>query len=406
MRVLFTVSSWPTHYMSMVPLGWALQSAGHEVRVLCAPSQADTVSRAGLVPVPVLGGMEVVVRNRLEYYGEAVRGTWPYPWLPLHPITGRQMSRLDDFDLVEYRREIEPVFAEQAGRSMDAAVTFARGWRPEVILHDPVSLEGLLAAKVIGVPEVMSLWGPVGTHEPDGVRIVPDDLGDWFPRYGLPAMSVDLIEHIADPCPPPVVPPCTADRLPIQYLPYNGPGAMSGWAMEPPARPRVCVAWSTALTTMSGPNSYLLPAVLRGLADLDVEVVLTATSRDAAALGKMCGPVRVLERFPLNLLLPSCDAVVHHGGAGSSMTAMWAGVPQLALTFAREQTTNGERIEAAGAGRHLLGHHASPAVIRDTVADIVETSGYRRGAADLRAELRRRPTPAEFVETLDKLARG
>lgn len=85
MRVLFTLSSWPTHYASMVPLGWALQAVGHEARVLCTPSQTGWVSAAGLNPTPILDGMNVVRRLRLQYYHEARDGVWPYPWLPPPP---------------------------------------------------------------------------------------------------------------------------------------------------------------------------------------------------------------------------------------------------------------------------------------------------------------------------------
>jgi UDP:flavonoid glycosyltransferase YjiC (YdhE family) len=67
MRVLFTVSSWATHYAAMVPIGWALQAAAHEVRVLCSPSQVATLTGAGFIPVPLLDSPEDEVRLRLQY---------------------------------------------------------------------------------------------------------------------------------------------------------------------------------------------------------------------------------------------------------------------------------------------------------------------------------------------------
>src|SRR4051812_20267474 len=126
MRVLFTVSAWPTHYASMIPMGWALQAMGHEVRVLCPPSQASQLTGAGLIPVPVLAGMDVVTRNCLQYYQEAVTGIFPFPWLPLHPVTRAPMTSLADFDVEDYRRTVEPELARATGRGCDAAVGFAR----------------------------------------------------------------------------------------------------------------------------------------------------------------------------------------------------------------------------------------------------------------------------------------
>ncbi len=406
MRVLFTVSSWPTHYMSMVPLGWALQTAGHEVRVLCAPSQVRPLARVGLLAVPVLDGMEVVVHNRLEYFTEAVEGRWPYPWPPIHPLTGAPLATLDDFDLDGYRRSVLPELAERAGRGFDRTVHIARWWQPELVVHDPLSLEGLLAARVTGVPAALSLWGPIGTHEPDGPRLLPDDISGSFERHGLGPFSPDLVDHVIDPCPASIAPAVAATRLPVRYVPCNLGGSLPGWAREPASRPRVCVTWSTALTTMSGPRSYVLPDIVRGLSALDIELVVTATEADVAALRPVPPSVRVLTHCPLHLLLPTCDVVVHHGGAGSTMTAVRAGVPQLALTFASEQVRNSARIGAAGAGRQLPGHLVTASTVRDAVLELLTTASYRRAAAQLRDDAARRPTPAELAETLDKLARG
>jgi hypothetical protein len=403
-RVLFTVSAWPTHFMSMVPTGWALQAAGHEVRVLCTPSQSAALSGAGLIPVPVLRSMDIAIGNRLQYYWEAVAGVWPYPWLPLHPLTGEEMASLDDFDVAAYRRDVEPGLAEQAARSFDEAVAFARYWQPDLVLHDPVSLEGILAAKVVGVPAVVFLWGPAGTHEAEHMRIVPCDLSKSFPRFGLGDFDLDMIEYAADPCPSTVAPPTEAERLAVCYVPYNGSAPVPKWLMEEPARPRVCVVWSTALTTMSGPNSYLLPMLVDALVGRGFEIVLTATVADVRAFGQSPDSVRVMENFPLRLLLPSCDAVVHHGGGGSTMTSIWSTTPQLAVTFASEQAVNGERIAATGAGVWIPGHGVSRAAIRDAVDDLLTVESYRDSMAELNRELCARPTPADLVGDLQLLA--
>lgn len=384
----------------MVPIGWALTAAGHDVRVLCDPSQSGTVAGAGLTPVGVLEGGDIAVANRMQYYWQAVRGQWPYPWLPLHPLSGTQLDHLAGFDFKDYRARIEPVAAARARRTFDAAVSYTRFWRPDLVLHDPTSLEGLLAAKVTGTPAAMGLWGPTGTEEAEYMRIVPTDFTGSFPRYGLGELSLDMVEHVIDPCPPALAPATAAKRLPVGYVPYNGTGTLPGWLLEPRSRKRVCVAWSTALTNMSGPQSYLLPSILRSLAGLDIEVVITATAQDVTALGHVPDNVRVLERFPLRLLLPSCDAIVHHGGAGTTMTALWAGIPQLALTFAPEQTVNGQRVTATGAGLHMLGHLADESSILMAVRKLL-TEPYAQSARSLRLESTRQPTPAELVSTLE-----
>ena len=132
--------------------------------------------------------------------------------------------------------------------------------------------------------------------------------------------------------------------------------------------------------------------------------MLTAPADDLARLGTVPPGVRALERYPLHALLPTCAAVVHHGGAGCVMTALDAGVPQLALTFAVEQECNGERVAGAGAGLQMRGHLAEPAAVRAAVTDLLAKPSFARSAAALRDDLRGRPTPASLVDQLAALA--
>lgn len=53
MRILFATYSEKTHFLSMVPLAWALRSAGHDVRVASQPELVDVITTAGLPAVPV-----------------------------------------------------------------------------------------------------------------------------------------------------------------------------------------------------------------------------------------------------------------------------------------------------------------------------------------------------------------
>ena len=48
------------------------------------------------------------------------------------------------------------------------------------------------------------------------------------------------------------------------------------------------------------------------------------------------------------------DAVVTHGGAGTTLGALAFGVPLLVLPQGADQYANAERVVAAGAGRQLL----------------------------------------------------
>ncbi|MFE9117175.1 glycosyltransferase [Streptomyces sp. NPDC007172] len=67
------------------------------------------------------------------------------------------------------------------------------------------------------------------------------------------------------------------------------------------------------------------------MADLDVEVVATLNAEQLDALGPTPPNVRAVDFVPLNQLLPSCAAIIHHGGAGTFLTALAHGVPQVVV---------------------------------------------------------------------------
>jgi UDP:flavonoid glycosyltransferase YjiC (YdhE family) len=409
MRVLFTTSEWPTHYFPMVPLGWALQAAGHEVRVACPPSQTDFVARAGLVPLPVMDGPDLMFKTRLARYRAALASGRPAaPGSVLHPVTGEPLARLADFDLGGYAARFKERNLRLMRDSCDRVVDFARRWSPDLVVSDPQNVEGVLAAKVLGVPAVCHLFGSVGTHETEpGLDIVLEDHSCSFARYAVPEMSADLIDYVIDPNPVCAAPRNLVPSLPVRYVPYNGPGGIPAWAEQRSDRPRVLIAWGTSLTNIYGSTAFLVPMMLSALADLDVEVLVVAKERDRAALGELPGNARSLDRWcPLRLLLPGCAAVVHYGSGGSSLTATVAGVPQLALTFAAEQAMNSRRLAAGGSLLHEDGFTATPELVRDRVGALLVDPVYRAAAEVVRAQALARPTPVELVDTLVGIAGG
>ncbi|MDO0926706.1 methyltransferase [Streptomyces sp. TG1A-8] len=407
MRVLFTVSDWPGHYYPLVPLGRALQAAGHEVRVACAAGESAALRRAGLTPEPLLRpALGMAEQGRLNNYWAAQKGAWPYDRLPPHPVTGEELRRLEDFDFAAFRTTERPRILRATREGFDAVVGFARAWRPDLVVHDRMSIEGLLAARVLGVPAVLHLWGPHGTAEPEPeLRIIPGDPTGSFPRYGAGEMGTDLIEYVLDPCPPGLEPPTDARRLRMRYVPYNGPGTAP--RLEPPSggRPRVCLVWGRSLAGVYGPVARLVPELAASCAATGAEVLVLADPEDTAALGTPPPGVRLLPGAPLGDVLPGCAAVVHHGGAGCTMTAVAAGVPQLGVPFSAEQHLNVRRVAGAGAGLVVPASDGDrPAAVRDALTRLLRDPVHRTRAARLREELAGLPGPAEIVPVLEDIA--
>src|SRR5205809_6196979 len=132
MRVLFTTSNWAGHWFCMVPLGWALQAAGHEVRVLCPPAQQAAVRQTGLCAVPVLKSADMMYVARLTLYADVVRGRRSLPWPPLHPGTGKPVESLDDFDVEAAEAEFIPGYYAAVRHTYEQTVAYAEGWRPDL----------------------------------------------------------------------------------------------------------------------------------------------------------------------------------------------------------------------------------------------------------------------------------
>ncbi|MEV4636625.1 nucleotide disphospho-sugar-binding domain-containing protein [Actinoplanes sp. NPDC049548] len=404
MRFLFTTSNWRGNYFCMVPLGWALQAAGHQVRVACPPEQADAIAHAGLVPVPVLEGLDVMRLERMARYSEALAGE--HPLLPLHPVTGRPVSRLDEFD----PEAAWPPFWEQTlasmRRSCDNAVGFAREYRPDLVVWDLMSEEGALAAAVTGVPAVFHPPGMYGTVEiVDGEDMSPGDPSGSFPRHGLGRWGRGDIGYVLDPSPPSVHPPVgDALRLPVRYVPYNGPGAMPDWVLDRPRRPRVSLIWGNAATAMYGTQVPALRYAIDAALAAGAEVVLTAGAAQVEALGTLPDRVRVLRDFPIHLLLPTSDVIIHQGSANGLMPAAAAGVPQLSLALSVDQVLPSERLARTGAVVTLRGLTAGPAEIRSAVEALLTDPRYAAAADRVRAEMAAQPSPAQLVATLERLA--
>ena len=61
-----------------------------------------------------------------------------------------------------------------------------------------------------------------------------------------------------------------------------------------------------------------------------------------------------LDSAPHDWLFPRCEAVVHHGGAGTTAAALRAGIPSVVLPFGGDQMFWGKRIYELGAGSYPI----------------------------------------------------
>jgi UDP:flavonoid glycosyltransferase YjiC (YdhE family) len=155
----------------------------------------------------------------------------------------------------------------------------------------------------------------------------------------------------------------------------RGAAAPEGIAEGPPL---VLVSFST---TAQG-QAPVVARCIRALAGLPVRGLVTAGPA-LAGLDLPAAPnVRVVASLSHDAVMPHCAAVICHGGHGTLIRPLMAGVPVVCLPMGRDHPENAVRVVSRGAGL-ALSRHAGRRRIRAAVAKILTDPAFRRGAAAL-----------------------
>ena len=282
-------------------------------------------------------------------------------------------------------------------RTSCAARTLAGQWRPDVVVRDELDLGAAVAAEALGLPHAaVTVIAAGGFVRPDVVGAALDDL---LREHGLPPDASMLHRHLT------VVPVPPTFRDPTDPVPGRVVHVRpAGWSASRGGPPLVLVTLGTVFAQESGD---LLARLLAGVRDLPVDVLVTVgPALDPAELGPQPPHVRVERHVPLAEVLPRCAAVVSHGGSGTVVAALAAGVPCVVLPLGADQPLNADRCVALGVGLALDAVSASPAKVREAVADVMADPSYRRAAEALRDEVAALPGPERVVEELEQLVRG
>ncbi|RAY12710.1 glycosyl transferase family 28 [Actinomadura craniellae] len=432
MRVLFVTYPAKAHAYPQVPLAWALRAAGHEVCVISQPDVVDDITGSGLTAVPIgeMLNLEERIqeeerakeRDRESGAGFALEpGEEPDPEL---------LMRLDELQpekiTLDYMQGMFTVMASLAFDSvteehaLDELVAFMRGWGPDLVIWDPLVFAGGVAAQACGAAHARMLYGLdlVGWMRgqylaavADRPALLRDDpMAEWLDgvagRYGG-EFSEDLVmgQWTIDPMPGSLRLPVNHHYVPVRYVPYNGPAAMPEWLREPPKRPRVCLTLGLSFREVMGGDKVSIGELLGAAADLDVEVVATLDAEQLATAGRVPDNVRAVDFVPLNELLPTCSAIVHQGGFGSTLTALAHGVPQVIIPADLWDTeARAQLMHRSGAALHLpRTAEISAAGLRDLLVRVLEERSFQESAARLRTEALGTLGPADLVPVLERL---
>jgi UDP:flavonoid glycosyltransferase YjiC (YdhE family) len=94
------------------------------------------------------------------------------------------------------------------------------------------------------------------------------------------------------------------------------------------------------------------------------------------------------------------DVVVHHGGSGTTLGALAAGVPQLVLPQGADQFANADVLVAAGAGLCLRAEELSADAITEHTRILLSHNDHRDAARTIAEEIATMPSPDEVARRL------
>ncbi|WP_431934439.1 activator-dependent family glycosyltransferase [Nonomuraea jabiensis] len=416
MRVVVTQLAATAHLNLVVPIGWALKAAGHEVVIAAQPDIMPAVKQTGLLGVAV--GDEARYAERLAELApeETIYGSG-YSITELRP----------EVLTYEYVRDCLAAFASPLALEVntdasvfDGLVSFCRSWRPDLVIWDSMTYTGPVAAAACGAAHARTTIGRdhlgrlrelflrLRAERPDAAG--EDPLRDWLTakleKYGC-EYTDDLVlgQTTIDSLPYWLRVPTEYDYLPVRYVAYNGPGTIPDWLHTEPERPRVCVTLGNSYQEVWDGRAELgYPELFEAVADLDLEVVALLGPASVPDGVTVPGNVRIPGFVPLDPLLGSCSAIVHHAGTGSTLTALLNGVPQLIVPHAlHDEDQVAAAIDAYGAGVHLPPERFSPSNLRTELQRILNDSTFAERARKAQEEMRATPTPHDLVKDLEEL---
>jgi UDP:flavonoid glycosyltransferase YjiC (YdhE family) len=391
LRVFLGAFGQPGHAFPMLALGERLAQRGHAVTFETWSRWREPVEAAGM-----------------EFLAAPEYPVFPSPGQPLKPY--------------------EAVL--RATPSTRAAVARRR---PDVIVHDILTLAPALAGELEGlpvatlVPHLYPVAAPgfppyaIGARLPRtrvgraiwrrferplerGLRLGRDELNETRRRLGLPALT-RLHGGISDRL-------CLVATLPQLEYPRRWPAHVHVvgpllWEppypdVEPPPgeAPLILVAPSTA----QDPSQRMLRSALAGLAGLEVRVLATTNRRPGARPLRAGRRTRLVSWISYSRTMPRCQAVICHAGHGTLARALSCGTPVLAIPHSGDMGENAARLDWAGAGVRLPWRLVGARTIRWSLQRLLDDlDAYTARAGELGAWCAAHDAPTRAAELIEAL---
>jgi len=143
--------------------------------------------------------------------------------------------------------------------------------------------------------------------------------------------------------------------------------------------------------------------LVRQLSGLDVDIVVSlGLHPDPRQFEVDHSRVTFVPFTPLASLLPGTDAVLAHGGAGTTLGTLSRGIPLVITPQGADQFNQAERVAAVGAGIALQPGEATPEAVTEAVRTVLSEPSYREAAAAVAKDIASMPEPSRVAALLEK----
>jgi UDP:flavonoid glycosyltransferase YjiC (YdhE family) len=381
MRVLCSTQSVRSHAHSLMPLALALRDAGHDVAFASGPRLESLVRSLGFDFLPCGIDAPRGDDQLLSLPGQAaLRGS---------PLVVRQLSA--------FASGLGPPFLRDLLR-------LGRAWQPDVIVREPVEFASALAAERWGIPYASIMWAiyidPRHLMRDAFAMLCreqgfdPDGVLDGFDRHLVVRYLPGSWRMEASPGP--------ADALACRARPFDGVHAVA--ARHLPVMTERPLVWVT-LGISFARRSDLYQRLLDALSGVEAEAVLTVGDEVTPEEVHAPSNVRVERYIPAGSLLPSCDAVVFHGGFNTLHAALWHGLPMVVVPQeAGDQGPTAAEVERLGLGVNVPGPRLDPGELRRAIERVLREPAFRDASNDFRTEMEALPPLEAAVTRLADLA--
>jgi MGT family glycosyltransferase len=142
--------------------------------------------------------------------------------------------------------------------------------------------------------------------------------------------------------------------------------------------------------TLHAQDPFLLRAAALGLSDRPCRVIMTTgPHRRPSELGleSFGANIRIEQWVPHDALLPLTDLVITTGGAGTTLSALKAGIPLILTPTEWDKFDNAQRVVEAGAGIRLAPRRCSPRNLRRAVDRVLGEATFGAQARRLAKRL-------------------